>query len=90
MSDHVKGILLTLGSVVFFALMAVLVKAIPNVSSYQTTFFRFAIGLGIIGILSLFGIIQLKFNDKKTPTITNNITYTHFATLAVYVMLPLN
>lgn len=65
MSDNSKGILLTLGSVVFFALMAVLVKAIPNVSSYQTTFFRFAIGLGIIGILSLFGIINLKFNDKK-------------------------
>lgn len=65
MSDNSRGILLTLGSVVFFALMAVLVKAIPNVSSYQTTFFRFAIGLGIIGILSLFGIINLKFNDKK-------------------------
>ncbi|MBL7966458.1 MAG: DMT family transporter [Prolixibacteraceae bacterium] len=65
MSNNSKGILLTLGSVVFFALMAVLVKAIPNVSSYQTTFFRFAIGLGIIGILSQFGIIQLKFNDKK-------------------------
>jgi drug/metabolite transporter (DMT)-like permease len=33
MSDNSKGILLTLGSVVFFALMAVLVKAIPNLSS---------------------------------------------------------
>lgn len=65
MSDNSKGILLTLGSVVFFALMAVLVKAIPNVSSFQTTFFRFAIGLGIIGILSLFGIIRLQFNDRK-------------------------
>jgi len=65
MSDNSKGILLTLGSVVFFALMAVLVKAIPNVSSYQTTFFRFAIGVGIMGILSLFGIVNLKFNDKK-------------------------
>lgn len=65
MSDNSRGILLTLGSVVFFALMAVLVKAIPNVSSYQTTFFRFAIGVGIIGILSLFGVINLKFNDKK-------------------------
>jgi len=65
MSDNSKGIFLTLGSVVFFALMAVLVKAIPNVSSYQTTFFRFAVGLGIIGILSLFGVINLKFNDKK-------------------------
>jgi drug/metabolite transporter (DMT)-like permease len=65
MSDNSKGILLTLGSVVFFALMAVLVKIIPNVSSYQTTFFRFAIGVGIMGILSLFGVIHLKFNDKK-------------------------
>jgi len=65
MSDNSKGILLTLGSVVFFALMAVLVKAIPNVSSYQTTFFRFAIGVGIVGILQLFGIIDLRFNDKK-------------------------
>ncbi|MBW8334509.1 MAG: DMT family transporter [Prolixibacteraceae bacterium] len=65
MSDNSKGIFLTLGSVVFFALMAVLVKAVPNVSSYQTTFFRFAIGLGILGILSLFGIINLRFNDKK-------------------------
>lgn len=64
MSDNSKGVLLTLGSVVFFALMAVLVKAIPNVSSYQTTFFRFAIGVGIIGMMSLFGIIHLKFNDK--------------------------
>ena len=65
MSNNSKGILLTLGSVVFFALMAVLVKVIPNVSSYQTTFFRFAIGVGIMGILSLFGVIRLKFNDKK-------------------------
>lgn len=65
MSDNLKGILLTLGSVVFFALMAVLVKIIPNVSSYQTTFYRFAIGVGIMGILSLFGIVNLKFNDKK-------------------------
>lgn len=65
MSDNSKGILLTLGSVVFFALMAVLVKAVPNVSSYQTTFFRFAIGLGIISILALFNIIPLRFKDKK-------------------------
>lgn len=65
MSSNTKGVLLTLGSVVFFALMAVLVKSVPNVSSYQTTFFRFAIGVGITGILSLFGIINLKFNDKK-------------------------
>jgi len=45
--------------------MAVLVKAVPNVSSYQTTFFRFAIGVGIIGILALFGVVKLTFNDRK-------------------------
>lgn len=65
MSANSKGIFLTLGSVVFFALMAVLVKAIPNVSSYQTTFFRFAVGVGIIGILALFGVVKLSFNDRK-------------------------
>ncbi len=65
MSDNSKGIFMTLGSVVFFALMAVLVKSIPNVSSYQTTFFRFAIGLGIISLLAQFGVINLRFNDKK-------------------------
>lgn len=57
--------MLTLGSVIFFALMAVLVKIIPNASSYQTTFFRFTVGVAIVGILSLFGIIRLNFNDKK-------------------------
>jgi drug/metabolite transporter (DMT)-like permease len=65
MSDNSKGIFLTLASVVFFALIAILVKAIPNVSSYQTTFFRFGIGLGIISLLAQFGIIKLQFNDKK-------------------------
>ena len=65
MSDNTKGIFLTLGSVVFFSLMAILVKSIPNVSSYQTTFFRFAIGLGIISILSMLGVINLKFKDRK-------------------------
>jgi len=65
MSGNSKGIFLTLGSVIFFALMAILVKAIPNVSSYQTTFFRFAVGVGIIGILALFGVIKLSFNDRK-------------------------
>jgi Predicted permeases len=65
MSANSKGILLTLGSVVFFALMAVLVKAIPNVSSYQTTFYRFTVGVAIIGILALFGVVKLSFNDRK-------------------------
>jgi len=65
MSDNSRGIFLTLGSVVFFALMAALVKSVPNVSSYQTTFFRFAIGLGIISVLAQFGIIKLVFNDRK-------------------------
>ncbi|HBL74371.1 MAG: hypothetical protein A2W90_19815 [Bacteroidetes bacterium GWF2_42_66] len=65
MSNNLKGILLTLSSVVSFALMAALVRAVPHVSSFQSSFFRFSIGLGIICILGLFRIIPMQFNDRK-------------------------
>ncbi len=65
MSNNLKGILFSLISVVFFSLMAVLVRSIPHVSSFQSSFFRFSIGLGIISILGLFRIIPMKFNDRK-------------------------
>ncbi len=65
MSTNFKGILLTLSSVISFALMAVLVRSIPQVSTFQTSFFRFAIGLGIIGILGMFRVIPMRFSDRK-------------------------
>jgi len=65
MSPNLKGILLTLGSVFMFALMAILVRAIPHVSSFHSSFVRFTIGLAIIGVLAMFKLIPLKFRDRK-------------------------
>ncbi|WP_423130478.1 DMT family transporter [Gaoshiqia sp. Z1-71] len=65
MSTHLKGILLTLSSVIAFALMAILVRAIPHVSSFQSSFFRFSVGLGIIGLLGMFRVIPMRFRDRK-------------------------
>lgn len=65
MSNNLKGILLTFGSVISFALMAALVKTVPHVSSFQSSFFRFSIGLGIISILGMFRIIPMQFKDRK-------------------------
>lgn len=66
MSSNLKGIVLTLSSVVMFALMAVLVRLVPHVSSFHSSFFRFTIGLAILGILAMFRIIRLEFIDRKT------------------------
>ncbi|WP_372776753.1 DMT family transporter [Mangrovibacterium sp.] len=65
MSNNLKGILFTLSSVIMFALMAILVRLIPTVSSFHSSFFRFTIGLAIIGILAMFRLIPLKFRDRK-------------------------
>lgn len=65
MSNNPKGILLTFGSVISFALMAALVKTVPHVSSFQSSFFRFSIGLGIISILGMFRIVPMQFKDRK-------------------------
>jgi len=65
MSGNLKGIILTLCSVIMFALMAILVRMIPHVSSFHSSFVRFTIGLAIMGILAMFKLIPLKFRDRK-------------------------
>lgn len=65
MSANLKGILLTLTSVILFALMAVFIRLIPHVSSFHSSFFRFSIGLAVLGILAMFRVITLQFNDRK-------------------------
>ena len=51
--QHIKGYLLILASVLSFAVMSALVKMIPQVDSTLTTFTRFAVGVGILGILAM-------------------------------------
>ncbi|WP_163718315.1 DMT family transporter [Mangrovibacterium lignilyticum] len=65
MSPNIKGIVFSLSSVFMFALMAILVRMIPHVPPYQSSFVRFTIGLAIIGILAMFKLIPLKFRDRK-------------------------
>ncbi|WP_066629699.1 DMT family transporter [Labilibacter marinus] len=59
--QQIKGYLLILASVISFALMSALVKMIPQVDSTVTTFTRFAVGVGILGILAMTGRIKLNF-----------------------------
>ncbi len=56
-----KGYILIAGSVLSFAIMSALVKSIPQVDSTVTTFVRFAVGVGILGMLGLTKKIDLTF-----------------------------
>lgn len=56
-----KGILMLVSSVLFFSLMASLVRLIPEVNSTYTVFYRFVFNVAIMGILVLFKVFPLKF-----------------------------
>lgn len=56
-----KGYVLMACSVLSFAIMSALVKSIPQVDSTVTTFVRFAVGVGILGLLALVKKIDLTF-----------------------------
>lgn len=55
------GIFLMVLSVIAFGIMASLVRSMSHVSTYVTVFVRFAIGVGIIGMLAMMRKIDLKF-----------------------------
>lgn len=55
------GIFLMILSVIAFGIMASLVRSMSHVSTYITVFVRFAIGVGVIGILAMMRKIDLKF-----------------------------
>ncbi len=59
-----KGYLLIAGSVISFAIMSALVKSIPNINSTITTFVRFTVGFGILGVLAITKKIHLTFNNS--------------------------
>lgn len=46
------GIFLMILSVIAFGIMTTLVRSMSHVSTYITVFVRFAIGVGVIGILA--------------------------------------
>lgn len=56
-----KGILLLVSSIIFFSLMASLVRLVPAIDSRYTVFYRFVINVAIMGILALFKVFPLNF-----------------------------
>ncbi len=58
-----KGYLLIACSVISFAIMSALVKSIPHINTTVTTFVRFSVGFGILGLLALTKKIKLSFNN---------------------------
>ncbi len=58
-----KGYLLISISTISFAIMSALVKSIPDVDTTITTFVRFTVGFGILGLLAITKKIKLTFNN---------------------------
>lgn len=56
------GIFLMVLSVFAFSLQATAVKLVQHVGPYLTVFIRFAIGVGMLGILAMMKVIRLKFH----------------------------
>lgn len=59
--DEIKGILLMVGSVLSFAIMASLIKMLSDINSVTTVFFRFSVSIGIMSFLALTKVIKLNF-----------------------------
>jgi drug/metabolite transporter (DMT)-like permease len=61
MKDELKGVLLMIGSVLSFAIMAMLIKMVSDINSVTTVFFRFSVSIGIMSLLALTKVIKLNF-----------------------------
>lgn len=57
----VKGIVLIVSSTVVFSIMSALLKVASEISPFKTVLFRFAVGLGLLGMAALMGKIRLEF-----------------------------
>ena len=59
-----RGIVLMLAATVAFCIMSALLKIAEDVSPFKTVLFRFAVGLGLLGLAALWGKIRLEFFRK--------------------------
>lgn len=64
-SNGFKGFGLLMTANVASCAMACLVKAGSGLNPYYTTLFRFAIGIGVIGLMAMFSKASLTFVNKK-------------------------
>ena len=63
-SRSAKGAVLMVAASVGFCAMSGLVRYASDIDIYQVTFFRFVIGLGLLGTAALFGKIKLTFRHR--------------------------
>ncbi|MEJ2108422.1 MAG: hypothetical protein P8Z37_00620, partial [Acidobacteriota bacterium] len=56
-----RGIVLIITSTVVFSIMSALLKIASDISPFKTVLFRFAVGLGLLGMAALMGKIRLEF-----------------------------
>ena len=61
----VKGVVLIVVSTVAFSIMSALLKIASDISPTKTVLFRFAVGLGLLGMAALLGKIRLEFVRSK-------------------------
>lgn len=65
LSGNTRGILLMTGSSLVLCGMASIVKILQGVHPTVTVFYRFFMGLSILGLGSMLGFVKLKFNNNR-------------------------
>ena len=63
--NNMKGIVLMILAAISLSIMSGLIKSAKDIDSFKTTLFRFVVGVSILGIVAMFGKIELKF--KHSP-----------------------
>jgi len=64
-SEKFKGTALMISACAFFCVMASLVKLVSHVDGFMIGFWRFVIGMGMLGTMAIFGVIRLKFHNWR-------------------------
>ncbi|OGS23170.1 MAG: hypothetical protein A2252_02860 [Elusimicrobia bacterium RIFOXYA2_FULL_39_19] len=63
--QYINGVISMLLSALVFSVMSGLVRYASNIDAYKTTFFRFAIGLALLGTAAILGKIKLDFFNNR-------------------------
>ena len=59
-SHAARGVVAMSCSAVLFAIMAAVIRSAPGIDTYRMSFFRFAVGLAVLGSLAMAGKIELR------------------------------
>jgi drug/metabolite transporter (DMT)-like permease len=63
--DYVRGVLGMVAAAALFSVMACLIRLGPGISFFTSAFYRFGVGLCVLGTLALFRKIRLEFRNSQ-------------------------